>query len=83
MADWCLTGKTNYMCKHEEKKCQRCRALFECKAGSIMLCQCNGIQLTTEERAYIETKYEDCLCVNCLRILQTEYILFKEKFIYK
>jgi hypothetical protein len=58
---------------HEEKHCQKCGQGFECKAGSISQCQCTGIQLTVEERSFIEKKYEDCLCVNCLKILQAEY----------
>ena len=71
------------MCKHEEKHCPRCNIVFECKAGSIMLCQCSAIQLSVEERVYVESKFEDCLCINCLRYLQNEYVLFKEKHIYK
>ncbi|MEP7237061.1 MAG: cysteine-rich CWC family protein [Ferruginibacter sp.] len=71
------------MCKHEEKHCPRCNITFECKAGSIMQCQCSAIQLSLEERVYVESKYEDCLCVNCLHALQQEYVLFKEKHIYK
>ena len=71
------------MCKHEEKICPRCHSLFECKAGSIGQCQCSSVSLTTEERVYIETKYGDCLCAACLEALQKEYVLFKEKFIYK
>ena len=71
------------MRKHEEKHCPRCNIVFECKAGSIMLCQCSAIQLSVEERVYVESKFEDCLCINCLRYLQNEYVLFKEKHIYK
>ena len=71
------------MCKHEDKHCPRCNIVFECKAGSIMLCQCSTIQLSVEERAYVESKYEDCLCVNCLYTLQKEYVLFKEKQIFR
>jgi hypothetical protein len=63
------------MCMHEEKQCQRCGAAFQCKAGSIMQCQCSGIQLTLEERAAIEKKFDDCLCIHCLKVLQTEYRL--------
>lgn len=58
---------------HEEKHCQRCRKTFECKSGSIMQCQCSTIRLTTAERAFIEKKYEDCLCIGCLFELQNEY----------
>ena len=71
------------MCKHEDKRCPRCNAVFECKAGSIMLCQCSTIQLSVEERAYVESKFEDCLCVNCLHALQKVYVLFKEKHIFR
>lgn len=71
------------MCKHEEKLCPRCNAAFECKAGSIALCQCSAILLSVEERAYVESKFEDCLCVHCLHTLQKEYLIFKEKHIYR
>jgi Cysteine-rich CWC len=71
------------MCKHEEKRCPRCNTAFECKAGTIMQCQCSAIQLSLEERVYVESKFEDCLCINCLHALQKEYVLFKEKHIYR
>lgn len=58
---------------HEEKKCVRCGNSFECKAGSISLCQCSNIILTEEERHYVEQRYVDCLCINCLRILQANF----------
>ncbi len=48
-----------------------------------MQCQCNTINLTAEERAYIEAKYDDCLCADCLTSLQKKYIHFKEKYIYR
>lgn len=71
------------MGSHEEKYCPRCNSTFECKAGSITQCQCNDIQLSAEERVYVESKYDDCLCIDCLRYLQSEYVQFKEKHIYK
>ena len=71
------------MCKHEDKHCPRCSIAFECKAGSIILCQCSAIQLSLEERVYVESKFEDCLCINCLYALQKEYVFFKEKHIYR
>jgi hypothetical protein len=71
------------MCKHEEKHCPRCSIAFECKAGTIMQCLCSGIQLSLEERVYVESKFEDCLCINCLAALQKEYVFFKEKHIYR
>lgn len=71
------------MCKHEEKYCPRCNIVFECKAGSIMQCQCNAIQLSPEEQVYVESKYEDCLCIGCLHALQKEYVLINKKYTYK
>ena len=67
------------MCKHEEKYCPRCKITFECKAGSIVQCQCSNIQLTVEERCFIELKHEDCLCIDCLKILQQEYMQLMKK----
>ena len=60
------------MCQHEEKKCPRCGASFECKVGNITECQCYGVTFTIEERAYLESKYEDCLCRGCLLELKGE-----------
>jgi hypothetical protein len=71
------------MNKHEQKHCPRCNSAFECKAGSIMQCQCATIQLSVEESAFIQAKYEDCLCINCLQQLQKKYEHFKAKYIFK
>jgi len=68
------------MCKHEEKKCPRCNNPFECKVGDVMHCQCYGITFTTEEKAFIEERYADCLCRNCLLELKQRYTLFTEKY---
>jgi hypothetical protein len=58
------------MCQHETKTCQRCNEPFECKPGSITQCQCFGLMLTTEQRAFLEQKYTDCLCRKCLQEIQ-------------
>ncbi|MBS1754475.1 MAG: cysteine-rich CWC family protein [Ferruginibacter sp.] len=68
--------------KHEQKNCPRCGIIFECKTGNIGQCQCSAIQLTVEETVYIQSKYEDCLCINCLQNLQKEYEIFKAKHIF-
>jgi hypothetical protein len=69
------------MCEHETKYCPRCKTCFECKVGSILLCQCTGVTLTEAERNYLQGKYEDCLCANCMEELKTEFHhnLFKQK----
>jgi len=69
------------MCQHETKHCPRCKKTFECKPGNITQCQCFGITLTAEQKAYIEQRYNDCLCRGCLVQLQNDAALFKEKFI--
>jgi hypothetical protein len=55
------------MANHEEKSCLRCKSLFECKPGNISNCQCSQIQLLPETKEFLaNTKYNDCLCLNCL-----------------
>jgi hypothetical protein len=61
------------MPKHESKQCPRCRTLFECKSGSIMLCQCQTVVLNAEQLEYISQQYEDCLCSRCLLEVRSEY----------
>ena len=70
------------MCKHEQKTCPRCEKPFECKVGDVTHCQCYGIQLTIEEKAFIEERYSDCLCRHCLLELKQRYTLFKEKYFF-
>jgi hypothetical protein len=50
----------------EAKLCPRCQAPFECRVGNIPQCQCNGIRLTAEDKAFIAANYTDCLCRACL-----------------
>lgn len=71
------------MLKHEEKKCPRCAGMFECKVGSVGECQCAGISFTDEERAFIGSRYTDCLCRNCLLELKDKNVMFREKFFTK
>lgn len=69
------------MYKHEEKICPRCNQKFECKVGSILLCQCTMVKLNEAERDYIREIYNDCLCADCMKKLKTEYYssLFQNK----
>lgn len=68
------------MCQHETKKCPGCKQAFECKPGNITQCQCFGMKLTTELQAYIEQRYNDCLCRRCFQYFQLELKFFKEKY---
>lgn len=59
------------MAKHEEKDCPRCKTHFECKLGSITLCQCSRVELTIAQQEFINTHYTDCLCASCMRELRS------------
>ncbi|MHB1107404.1 MAG: cysteine-rich CWC family protein [Lutibacter sp.] len=61
------------MCSHEEKYCSSCNDVFECKVGSILICQCTTITLNEKERDYMPEKYDDCLCASCMREVRAEY----------
>lgn len=71
------------MCQHEHKQCPRCSKSFECKVGSITECQCYNVPLTNEEKVFIEERYADCLCRDCLFELKDRYVFFKEKYLWK
>lgn len=80
------------MLKYEEKKCERCNNLFECKAEQITQCHCNALQLSIAERKFISLEYKDCLCNSCLKDMkanydqmpmsyqENQYIVFTEKY---
>jgi hypothetical protein len=59
--------------KHEIKRCPRCNVSFECKVGSILLCQCTTVTLSPKERDYLKEDYEDCLCASCIKDLKAEF----------
>jgi hypothetical protein len=55
------------------KECPRCGAGFECKEGSILICQCCTVDLTSAQREFMAARYDDCLCVACLRAIQDNH----------
>lgn len=55
------------------KHCQRCGKEFECKSGSISVCQCQAVALSEEQRGYIDSRYSDCLCTACLIALRDDF----------
>lgn len=56
---------------HVKKYCPRCNELFECKADSILLCQCSKIKLNEKEQSYLQNNYTDCLCLKCITEIQS------------
>ncbi|MEM9897469.1 MAG: cysteine-rich CWC family protein [Bacteroidota bacterium] len=67
------------MIKHEITPCPRCGKTFECKVGSILLCQCTTVELNQEERDYINEWFDDCLCASCMKDLKAEYRSIQQK----
>ncbi|HEC85219.1 MAG: hypothetical protein DRR19_17725 [Candidatus Parabeggiatoa sp. nov. 1] len=67
------------MPQHEIKSCPRCGRTFECKPGPILLCQCSKIELTQQERALIQTQFQDCLCLQCLKVLKEQFQIEQRK----
>lgn len=61
------------MIKHEIKYCPRCKGSFECKVGSILDCQCTKVKLVDEERDWLKEKFDDCLCLACMREMKSDY----------
>lgn len=59
--------------KHETGCCPRCDTEFECKAGSVLLCQCQAVCLSPEQADYISAQFDGCLCAACLQVLRNEY----------
>ncbi|GAB3259459.1 hypothetical protein GCM10027347_23100 [Larkinella harenae] len=59
--------------KNETVGCPRCGAAFECKVDDINLCQCVMVQLDDNQRNYVRSLYDTCLCVSCLQEVRTEY----------
>lgn len=54
--------------------CARCGSKFECKSDDIAQCQCNTITLSSEVLSYVASKFDNCLCSNCLQELQSEFL---------
>lgn len=68
--------------RHEPMQCARCNGTFQCKPFDITNCQCNTVSLTEAELHYLQSKYDDCLCADCLRAIKQEYsLLIKYDFI--
>ncbi len=65
------------MPRHEDKYCQKCGILFECKLGSITECHCFGVKLSREEAVFVTERFSDCLCHQCLFAIQKEYSQMK------
>jgi hypothetical protein len=61
-----------------ESNCPRCGRLLYCRNADIVNCECYGFKPDEAASRVISEKYEDCLCLQCLREL-SQQIHFVEK----
>ncbi|MFN7313104.1 MAG: cysteine-rich CWC family protein [Bacteroidota bacterium] len=54
-----------------EKICPHCKELFMCLVENISECACSKIQISADLKQWM-SKYDDCICVNCLMRLDHE-----------
>ncbi|EMI72199.1 cysteine-rich CWC family protein [Leptospira noguchii] len=52
------------------KLCQRCGQSFGCGAA-FYSCECFSINLSSEVLNQIKNNYDDCLCISCLKELES------------
>lgn len=60
--------------KTETKSCPKCGERFECNNQDIFKCVCVQVPLDNNVRQLISEKYDDCLCLTCLK----EYALLDD-----
>lgn len=53
--------------------CVRCGIRITCLPNDINHCDCNKVNLTSEEYRYINSLYQNCVCNSCLEELKNEY----------
>jgi len=61
--------------KHEPKVCARCQTVFECKLGNVEHCQCRVVSMSEHVQKHIQDQYEDCLCAECLRLIERNFLI--------
>ncbi len=49
-----------------EKICPACGKTFHCHAAVIASCKCRELELKEELRLAVSSRYDDCLCTECL-----------------
>jgi hypothetical protein len=49
--------------------CPRCGGDFRCGAAGPGPCACSGLTLTPALQAALRARWDDCLCLDCLRTL--------------
>ncbi|WP_110309691.1 cysteine-rich CWC family protein [Dysgonomonas alginatilytica] len=57
-----------------DKTCPCCSSTFTCRVDKIELCNCTKLNLRDGVRQYIKTTYGNCLCFDCLKNLNDQFI---------
>ena len=60
-------------CIYEDKICGGGGVVFECKVSNITKRRCYDITLNNEEYKYTGKQFAVCICINCIKLLRTEY----------
>ncbi len=56
--------------KHSQTKiCECCHQTFICNENKIINCHCSKITLSANAIEFINKKYKNCLCFNCLKAI--------------
>jgi hypothetical protein len=55
-----------------DDRCPRCGGSFHCGANDAAPCACNTIKLDAATLAALRARYDGCLCLACLRALESE-----------
>jgi hypothetical protein len=61
----------------KKKICARCKKEFICNPGNISACGCSQVILSNETKSYLAKTFYNCLCNDCLIILNE--LVEKEK----
>jgi hypothetical protein len=57
-----------------QKICRNCNNTFECNMENITECHCYSVKISEENKQLIVSKFDDCLCNNCLNLFNKEKI---------
>ncbi|MEO8057418.1 MAG: cysteine-rich CWC family protein [Burkholderiales bacterium] len=52
--------------------CPRCGGAFHCGVNDSVPCACGGVKLNEATLQGLRERFRSCLCLNCLRRLQTD-----------
>lgn len=56
-----------------KKVCTRCGVKFQCKHPANSLCCCKSAKLDAKQIEYLKENYDDCLCLECLKLLRDNF----------